>query len=197
MACKGDRRGNRGQQTAPAAGERRRGDALQRTVRVRGAMTTPSGDRREKQGITSRKDRCGTEARGVIRCGCYQGSRRPLESVVRPDSFVRHGRREPKRRRRARRRPGMGRGSGFATERCHCQLFRGFRAGPRDAFDAACTGPFRFGMRQTSLAIHRACIVRLRPGRDDPASGASRSWGYARMKTRHPRSYTHRAIRRG
>ena len=105
--------------------------------------------------------------------------------------------REPKRRRRARRRPGMGRGSGFATERCHCQLFRGFRAGPRDAFDAACTGPFRFGMRQTSLAIHRACIVRLRPGRDDPASGASRSWGYARMKTRHPRSYTHRAIRRG
>ena len=62
MACKGDRRGNRGQHNrtgrvgaSPAGAREKRS----------GAVTTPSGDRREKQGITSRKDRCGTKgARG-------------------------------------------------------------------------------------------------------------------------------------
>lgn len=142
----------------------KRGPQKRRNARCNGAMTTPSGDRREKQGITSRKDRCGTKARGVIRCGRYQGSRRPLESVVRPDSFVRHVRRRLRRWRRARRRPGMGRCGGFATERRHCQSFRGFRAGSRRVFDARCRGPFRIWTRTISKRRRQVCMTHAPAG---------------------------------
>lgn len=67
-----------------------------------------------------------------------------------------------------------GKGRRFATERSHCQLFRGFRAGSSPAFNAACTGPFRSGTQRTSRRVRHACMLTRRLGRDDPASAASR-----------------------
>jgi hypothetical protein len=157
VACKGDRRGNRGQHNrtgrvgASPAGRKRetkwRGDdALGRSAR--------------KAGDNLAKDRCGTKARGVIRCGCYQG----LASTA--------GERRPARLLRSSRVPLAeataaceakardGKVLRFATERRHCQSFGEFRAGLRRWFNACCRGRFCMRTRRTSKRVRHVCTLR-------------------------------------